>query len=118
LSCWRTRWWNWTTPRVSDDPLTFILADMAQSIFLNNSSALASMVQDRLARTFPGRPNRGVKQAGFHVLRGAYMPSVLVEVAFISNPVEERDLLSLDFRFRAAQAIVDAIAEYSEGADP
>lgn len=106
------------TPASPDDPLTFILADMAQSIFLNNSSALASMVQDRLARTFPGRPNRGVKQAGFHVLRGAYMPSVLVEVAFISNPVEERDLLSLDFRFRAAQAIVDAIAEYSEGADP
>jgi N-acetylmuramoyl-L-alanine amidase len=43
------------------------------------------------------------------------MPSVLVEVAFISNPLEERKLLSLDFRFRAAQAIVDAIAAYAEG---
>jgi N-acetylmuramoyl-L-alanine amidase len=105
------------TPAPPDDPLTFILADMAQSIFLSNSSSLASMVQDRLALAFQGRPNRGVKQAGFFVLRGAYMPSVLVEVAFISNPVEENDLLSLDFRFRAAQAIVEAIVEYSEGAE-
>ncbi len=103
------------TPAPPDDPLGFILADMAQSIFLNNSSSLASMIQGRLARVFPGRANRGVKQAGFYVLRGAYMPSVLVEAAFISNPSEERDLLSLDFRFKVAQAIVDAIVEYAEG---
>lgn len=100
-----------------EDPLSFILADMAQSIFLYNSSAMASAIQERLAASFPETRNRGVKQAGFYVLRGAYMPSVLVEVAFISNPDEERSLLSLDFRFKAAQAIVDAIVEYAEGAD-
>lgn len=99
-----------------EDPLSFILADMAQSIFLYNSSSLASAIQERLAGAFPESRNRGVKQAGFHVLRGAYMPSVLVEVAFISNPEQERNLLSLDFRFRAAQAIVDAIVAYAEGA--
>lgn len=98
-----------------EDPLSFILADMAQSIFLYNSSSLASAIQERLAASFPESRNRGVKQAGFYVLRGAYMPSVLVEVAFISNPGQERSLLSLDFRFRAAQAIVDAIVAYSEG---
>lgn len=98
-----------------EDPLSFILADMAQSIFLYNSSSLASAIQERLAGSFPESRNRGVKQAGFYVLRGAYMPSVLVEVAFISNPEQERSLLSLDFRFRAAQAIVDAIVAYAEG---
>jgi len=100
-----------------EDPLSFILADMAQSIFLYNSSSLASAIQERLAVSFPESRNRCVKQAGFHVLRGAYMPSVLVEVAFISNPGQERSLLSLDFRFRAAQAIVDAIVAYAEGVD-
>lgn len=104
-------------PVPPEDPLSFILADMAQTVFLSNSSSLAAMIQDRLAAAFPESRNRGVKQAGFYVLRGAYMPSVLVEVAFISNPVEERKLLSLDFRFRAAQAIVDAIAAYAEGVD-
>ncbi len=104
-------------PVSPEDPLSFILADMAQSIFLSNSSSVASVIQDRLSTAFPAARNRGVKQAGFHVLRGAYMPSVLVEVAFISNPSEERDLLSLGFRFRAAQAIVDAITNYSEGVD-
>ena len=98
-----------------EDPLSFILADMAQSIFLYNSSSLASAIQERLAVSFPESRNRGVKQAGFYVLRGAYMPSVLVEVAFISNQEQERSLLSLDFRFKAAQAIVDAIVAYSEG---
>lgn len=102
-------------PVTPQDPLSFILADMAQNIFLSNSSAVAALIQDRLARAFPECRNRGVKQAGFHVLRGAYMPSVLVEVGFISNPEDEQKLLSLDYRFRAAQAIVDGIVTYAEG---
>jgi len=96
------------------DPLSFLLADMAQSIFQNQSSFLAGSVQNNFGGMFPQRRNRGVKQAGFYVLRGAYMPAVLVEVAFISNQAEEQDLLSLDFRFRAAQAIVESIIQYAE----
>jgi N-acetylmuramoyl-L-alanine amidase len=46
------------------------------------------------------------------------MPAVLIEVGFISNHEEERNLLSLDFRFRAAQAIVEAIMDYSERENP
>jgi N-acetylmuramoyl-L-alanine amidase len=97
-----------------DDPLSFLLADMAQSIFLNQSSHLAGIIQKSFGESFPGRRDRGVKTAGFYVLRGAYMPAVLVEVGFISNPSEERQLLSLDFRFRAAQAIVESIVKYAE----
>lgn len=101
-------------PALADDPLSFLLADMAQSIFQNRSSFLAGAIQNQFQVTFPGRRDRGVKRAGFYVLRGAYMPAVLIEVGFISNREEESQLLSLDFRFRAAEAIVDAIVEYSE----
>jgi len=97
-----------------DSPLAFLLADMAQSIYLERSSSFAMEVQKSMERRFPGNPSRGVKQAGFYVLRGALMPSVLVELAFISNPFEERLLRSLDFRLAAAEAIVDAILAYTE----
>jgi len=99
---------------VPDDPLSFLLADMAQSIFQNQSSHLAGAIQNSFSQAFPVRRDRGVKRAGFYVLRGAYMPAVLVEVGFISNPEEEQWLKSLDFRFKAAQAIVESIVEYSE----
>lgn len=96
-----------------DDPLSFLLADMAQSIFQNQSSYLAGSVQNSFSGSFPIRRDRGVKRAGFYVLRGAYMPAVLIEVGFISNPEEELQLKTLDFRFKVAQAIVESIIEYS-----
>jgi len=101
-------------PAAPDDPLSFLLADMAQSIFQNQSSLFAGSIQSGFRTSFPQRRDRGVKRAGFYVLRGAYMPAVLIEVGFISNPEEERELLSLDFRFRAAEAIVEAIMNYAE----
>jgi N-acetylmuramoyl-L-alanine amidase len=97
-----------------EDPLSFLLADMAQSVFQNQSSHLAGAIQSNFSQLFPDRRDRGVKRAGFYVLRGAYMPAVLIEVGFISNPREEQLLKSLDFRFRVAQAIVDSIVEHAE----
>ncbi len=97
-----------------DSPLAFLLADMAQNIYLERSSALAVEIQKSLETCFPGNASRGVKQAGFYVLRGALMPSVLVELAFISNPDEERLLQSLDFRLASAEAIVDAVLSFME----
>jgi N-acetylmuramoyl-L-alanine amidase len=101
------------SPVSSDDPLSFLLADIAQRIYLNHSSQLAATVQKKLARMAIGQPDRGVKQAGFYVLRGAFMPAVLVELAFISNSEEELLLQTLDYRYRAAEAIVAAIMEFS-----
>lgn len=97
-----------------ENPLAFLLADMAQSIYLERSSSFAVEIQKSMERRFPGNASRGVKQAGFYVLRGALMPSVLVELAFISNPFEERLLQSLDFRLASAEAIVDAILAFTE----
>ncbi len=98
---------------IADDPLAFLLADIAQNIYLERSSNLASDIQESLAETFENNENRGVKQAGFYVLRGALMPSVLVEVAFISNPEEEDMLETIDFRLKAAEAIVEAILMFA-----
>jgi len=96
-----------------DNPLAFLLADMAQNIYLERSSSLAVEIQHSLERRFPLNIDRGVKQAGFYVLRGALMPSVLVELAFISNPDEELLLQTLDFRLASAEAIVDAVLAFS-----
>ena len=98
-----------TVINIADDPLAFLLADIAQNIYLERSSSLAVEIQASLANTFESNENRGVKQAGFYVLRGALMPSVLIEVAFISNPAEENMLESIDFRLKTAEAIVQAI---------
>lgn len=73
-------------------PLDFIMTDLRQNQYLRESSEWAQLIQDRLRQVHPG-PNRGVKQAGFAVLVGAFMPAVLVEIGFISNRTEEQMLL-------------------------
>jgi len=93
--------------------LPFILWDMAQSAFMEESSNLAESVQEGFER-FLRIPNRGVKQANFVVLRGAHMPSVLVEGAFLSNESEEVLLSSGDFRQALAEGIFDGIERYAE----
>lgn len=57
----------------------------------------------------------GVHGAGFFVLVGARMPAVLMEVSFISNPVEEGYLAKADYRARVADAIVNALRAYRDG---
>ena len=58
--------------------------------------------------------NRGVKQAGFHVLIGASMPNVLVEVGFISNPTEANLLGKSQYRRNIAKSMYNAIEEYKK----
>jgi len=57
---------------------------MAQNEHLRESSDLAQTIQNGLIEVHPG-PNRGVQQANFAVLRGSYMPAVLIEIGFGSN---------------------------------
>ena len=56
--------------------------------------------------------NRGVKSARFYVLKGVQMPAVLIEVGFISNPVEEKNLKDFSYRQAVASAIVKGILNY------
>ena len=95
----------------SGDPLAFILNDLAQNEHLRESGRLAELIDGDLARVHPGE-SRGVKQAGFAVLSTSYMPAVLVEIGFGSNPDEARYLTSTSGQRRLARAIADAVAKY------
>jgi N-acetylmuramoyl-L-alanine amidase len=91
--------------------LALILWDMAQAQHLEESSALASRLQEELA-VVTGSEGRGVKQAPFRVLVGAAMPAVLVEVAFISNPDEEKLLASEAYQQKIAGSLARGIERF------
>ena len=98
------------------DPLNdldLILWDLAQSHHLSASQSLAKLVQEELNSTL-GLRNRGVKQAPFRVLRGAAMPAILVELGFLSNPTEERQLQEPGYQESLTGALVRAISRYRE----
>jgi N-acetylmuramoyl-L-alanine amidase len=90
-----------------------ILATMAQSMFMKESESLAALIQTEIDKE-SAFPNRGVKQAGFYVLVGASMPNVLIEVGFLSNPEEERQLRSPQYRQKIAKGIYRAIIEFKK----
>ncbi len=98
---------------VFEDRVSRILWSLTMNQFMNESSELCSFVNSRvLGRT--GLTGRGVKQAGFHVMRGARMPSILVEAGFISNRQEEAQLNDPEFQMEIADAICDALEEYRD----
>ena len=96
-----------------DDPLGFIIRDMAQNEHLRESSDLAATIQDGMARIHPGT-DRGVKQAAFRVLVTAYMPAVLVEVGFGTNAAEAAYMSDPLRQKQIAEAIAGATMEYYE----
>ncbi len=98
------------------DLLKFILSDMAQAQFLKESQSLAVSIQDHLATALKLK-NRGVKQAGFYVLLGAYMPSVLVEMGFISHPSEEKRLRQGWYQQKIAEGIAKGIRSFLKHRD-
>ena len=59
-------------------------------------------------------PSLGVKQAAFYVLRGAEMPAILVETAFLSNKKEEQLLQDASFRRKFAEGLAAGVAAYDE----
>ena len=98
-------------PANADSVVAGILEDLAQKAYLQDSERLAVAIQTQL-NFLGGIKQRGVKQAPFVVLRGAAMPAVLVETAFISNPREETKLRSPAFRLKVAQAITKGVRQF------
>ncbi len=90
-----------------------ILATMAQSMFMKESEDLAALIQTELDKHIQS-PNRGVKQAGFFVLVGASMPNVLIEIGFLTNPTEEKNLRNSKYRQRIAESIFRAVVEFKK----
>jgi len=95
----------------NEEEIKMILWDLAQTAYLNQSSLLAESIQNKLNSLF-GTKNRGIKQAPFKVLTGVACPAVLLEVAFISNVFDERDLRKEDIQNKIAQAIFQGLEDY------
>ena len=93
------------------DPMRFILNDLQENEHLRESSRLAEIVERGLGQVHPAEA-RGVKQAGFAVLATSYMPAVLIEVGFGSNPDEARYLTGSAGQRRLAHGIADAVVAY------
>lgn len=80
--------------------------------YLNNSITLAGKVQEQFLNV--GKKSRGVKQAPYMVLHKAYMPRILIEMGFISNPAEGARLDSEAGQQEIAEAIANAIIAYKK----
>ncbi len=88
-----------------------LIYELANSGYISNSERIAAMM-DKEFTNRAKRKSRGVKQAGFVVLYEASMPSVLVELGFLSNPSEQRFLSSEKGQKIMASAIFRSIREY------
>ncbi len=102
-----------TGPEGDPGDVEFIVWELVQNRFISSSSHLAEIIQTDVTRDL-GLPNRGVRQAGFRVLVGAYMPAVLIELGFLSHAQEEKRLGDSTYQRELAKAIGDAILRYRE----
>lgn len=110
---------EYTTKYEGFDPNSaesYILFEYMQSTYVEQSTLMASLLQKQF-HDRAGRRDRGVKQAGFLVLRNITHPSVLVEVGFLSNKAEEKYLMSESGQTYIASAIFRAIRDYKKQYD-
>jgi N-acetylmuramoyl-L-alanine amidase len=93
------------------DVLASVLLDLSQGASMSASIEAADNVMNELDR-IGNVTRRGVKQAGFLVLKSPDIPSMLVETAFISNRIEESRLKSPAHQQRLAEAIYQGVRSY------
>ncbi len=102
-------------PPRAEDELVNILYDVKRSSAMQQSQLLAEAVVENIA-TDRRLESRGVKQAGFVVLKSVEFPSVLVETAFINNPLEARLLRDPAFQKKMAGQIAEGVRSYFQRA--
>jgi N-acetylmuramoyl-L-alanine amidase len=102
---------------IPEDELNEIIFDMMQTDVLAKSQMLAEVSLDHLFALGTVH-DRGVKQAGFAVLKSPRMPSILVEAAFISNRKENKMLRDSSWRKEFSGRLSDGIASYIQDVDP
>ena len=95
---------------------SYIMFEFMKDQYTDRSITCADLIQKGMIKASK-RNDRGVRQAGFLVLRATTMPSVLVELGFISNKEEEKFLNNNDNQVKMATAIFNAIKEYKHELD-
>jgi N-acetylmuramoyl-L-alanine amidase len=95
-----------------NSPEGHIMLSMFQNAYLEQSILLAEKFEAQIAKT--GRRSRGVKQAGFVVLKETTMPSILAEIGFLSSPKEESFLKTEEGQWETVSALAMAFAEYKQ----
>ncbi len=107
---------------VKDDQVQEILASLISTTKINDSALLAGHVQERLHSSIKKRYSKvkdlGVKEGPFFVLHDTKMPSILVEVGFITNSREEKRLRKSVYLDRLAESIARGIHEYKKDRGP
>ena len=107
---------------VNDDQVQQILASLITTTKINDSSRLAGRVQENLYKTSKKTnhnvKNLGVKEGPFYVLHGADMPSILVEVGFLTNPKEAKMLAKPEYLYKLASSIAEGIHKYMKDKGP
>jgi len=95
------------------DDLSLILSDMIQTEFQVESADLAGMIDREFRKNLSRKTKaRGIDQAGFIVLNQVYMPSILVEAAFLTNKSDEKLLDSKSYRQDVAEAIYAGLKRF------
>jgi N-acetylmuramoyl-L-alanine amidase len=90
-----------------------ILWEMAQARHIEQSASFAQILEGQMRERVPMSP-RAIQQAPFRVLVGANMPAVLLEMGFITNPEQERQLASDAFQSQVVQAVVESIVRFRD----
>ncbi len=101
-----------TTPRAGVDPaIALVLDDVERGAAQWEAADLAARIQKNLREPRGADHDRGVRQDAHHVLLGATMPAVLVEIGFIDHPIESKELADPAVQAQIASAIARAIED-------
>ena len=95
---------------------SYIMFEFMKDQYMDRSVTCADLIQTNMIKASK-RNDRGVRQAGFLVLRATSMPSVLIELGFISNKEEEKFLNDSDNQAKVCKAIYQAFANYKHDID-
>jgi len=90
-----------------------ILLAMTKTEMINESAPFGALVEREMAKRLDV-PDRGLKRAGFYVLRGTHAPAILVEMAYLSHSDDELALGSKRFRRKVVAGVVAGIADYAK----
>lgn len=93
-----------------------VVKDIVEDMLFNHKVPEAVTLAEHIRRDLSSATraeDRGMKKAGFFVLRNTLIPAILIEVGFLTNPQEERLLKSADYRQKIADGVAESILRYA-----